>query len=247
MGRTILYILICISVVVALAVLMLFTPIADATDEIAIIPETAEEVPAIAVPAEVEPIVPEGPAVSDLTEEPVAEPAEGITSSVITDIAYAIDGVIVTGEYPHKTTIAGVDIYWANDDQRLRIGLVAPGTGYVSIGLDPERQMEGANIIIAAMHAGELTIRDDYGHEPLAHIEDTVRGGQDNIIDAAGNEWPDQTVVEFIIPLDSGDAMDKPLVAGHEYTILVAYHSMLDSFSNRHTRRGSGLMQLDLP
>jgi hypothetical protein len=189
----------------------------------------------------------------DVDEEPATEkPEEETTDPIIEQPAvvgssYSIDGTIVSGEYAHEMTIAGVDVYWSNDDHRLRVGLVSPGTGFVSIGFDPDRQMEGANFIIASVHEGELTIRDDYGTEPLAHMEDTVRGGQDNILTAAGNEWPDQTVVEFVIPLDSGDSMDKPLIAGHEYTVLVSYHSMVDSFSNRHTRRGSGQMQLDLP
>ncbi len=240
MGRTILYILIGVSVVGALAVLMLITPIADGPDAAAVAPE-------IAVPAEIETDLSVEP-----TEEPATESADETTEPIIAapavvESGYAIDGWIVAGEYAHEMAIAGVGVYWANDDQHLRIGLVSPGTGFVCIGLDPDRQMEGANIIIASVHEGELTIRDDYGNEPLAHIDDTLRGGQDNILTAAGNQWPDQTVVEFIIPLDSGDTMDKPLLAGHEYTVLVAYHSLLDDFSNRHTRRGSGLMQLDLP
>jgi len=241
MGRTILYILIGVSVAAALAVLLLITPVAN----------EAEVVPEIPVVMDIEPEMPEeaepvattevAPADEAPTEPAVEEPA------LASGTAYAIDGTIVFREYAHETTIAGVNVHWMNDAQHLRVGLVSPGTGFVAIGFDPERQMEGANYIIASMHEGVLTIRDDYGHEPLAHIDDTLRGGEDNIIDAAGNQWPDQTVIEFIILLDSGDAMDKPLLPGHEYTILVSYHSMFDSFSDRHTRRGSGLMQLDMP
>lgn len=242
MGRTILYILIGVSVVGALAVLMLITPVTDMKDSTSA--ETVDVVSDAAIPAEIEKPTGAAEPVAESVEE-IAEPS--IASPVSVPSAYAINGVIVAGEYTHEMTIADVDVYWANDDQHLRIGLAAPGTGYVSIGFDPDRQMEGANIIIASMHEGELTIRDDYGHEPLAHIDDTMRGGENSIISAAGNQWPDQTVVEFIIPLDSGDIMDKPLLPGHEYAVLVAYHGMLDDFSNRHTRRGSGTMQLDLP
>ncbi|MFC2095709.1 DOMON domain-containing protein, partial [Candidatus Bipolaricaulota bacterium] len=179
-------------------------------------------------------------------DEIVSEPIV-VEPAVAPETGYSIDGTIVSGEYEHEMTIAGVDVYWTNDDQRLRMGLVSPGTGFVAVGFDPDRQMEGANYIVGSMHEGELTIRDDYGHESFAHMEDTARGGTDDIIASAGNEWPDQTVIEFIIPLDSGDEMDKPLLPGHQYTILVSYHSLLDTLSNRHTRRGSGLLQLDLP
>lgn len=243
MGRTMLYILIGIAVVGALAVLLLIRPMVGET-------EVAPEIPAVTdiepeLPEETEPVVSSEAATTE-TDEDTTEPIieEPMTAS---ETGYSIDGTIVPGEYAHETTIAGVDVYWTNDEYRLRVGLVSPATGFVAIGFDPERQMEGANFIIGSMHEGVLTIRDDYGYEALAHMEDTARGGEDNIIAAAGNEWPDQTVIEFIIPLDSGDTMDKPLLPGHQYTILVSYHSMLDSFSNRHTRRGSGLMQLDLP
>ena len=243
MGRTILYILIGISVVGALAVLLLITPMLGETEVAPEIPAATDIEPALS--EETEPVVSSEVATTetdeDTTEPIIEEP------TIASETGYATDGTIVSGEYVHETTIAGVDVYWTNDEYRLRVGLVSPGTGFVAIGFDPDRQMEGANYIIGSMHEGVLTIRDDYGYEPFAHMEDTMRGGEDNIIAAAGNEWPDQTVIEFIIPLDSGDTLDKPLLPGHQYTILVSYHSMFDSFSDRHTRRGSGLMQLDLP
>lgn len=243
MGRTILYILIGISVVGALAVLLLITPVVDPTNVETEIPTTTKIESEL--PEETEPVATS----EDMATEPDEETDEPIVEepTIATETDYSIDGTIVPGEYAHEMTVAGVDVYWSNDAHRLRMGLVSPGTGFVAIGFDPDRQMEGANFIIGSMHEGELTIRDDYGHEPLAHMEDTARGGEDNILVADGNQWPDQTVIEFVIPLDSGDAMDKPLLPGHQYTVLVAYHSMLDSFSNRHTRRGTGILQLDLP
>ena len=253
MGRTILYILIGVSVIGALAVLMLITPITEAVDASGTTPEAVDsQSDETQTQSEMHPAVSDEPEEPTLADVPGEAPADERTDLAIAEpeaatVDYAVDGWIGAEEYAHEKSIAGVDVYWANDDQQLRIGLVSPGTGFVSIGFDPDRQMEGANIIIAAVHEGQLTIRDDYGHEPLAHIEDTMRGGQDDIVAAAGNQWPDETVVEFIIPLDSGDSMDKPLLAGHTYTVLVSYHSMLDDFSNRHTRRGSGEMQLDLP
>jgi hypothetical protein len=250
MGRTILYILIGISVVGALAVMLLMAPMTDepsvsstssSTSDIASESTTTQE--------------PAAPA-ADTTSQEVSEPESTQTPSETAagtetappsvPVDFTIDGTISSGEYAHETTVAGVDVYYSNDASTLRVGLVSPGTGFVSIGFDPERQMQGANFIIGAVNEGELTIRDDYGFEPYAHIEDTARGGSDDIIAAAGNEWPDQTVIEFMIPLDSGDPMDKPLLPGHSYTILTAYHSLSDSFTTRHTRRGSGTIQLDL-
>lgn len=47
-----------------------------------------------------------------------------------------------------------------------------------------------------------------------------------------------------MIPLATRDAMDKTLVPGETYDILVAYHNASDSFALKHSRRGSGTMRL---
>ncbi len=171
--------------------------------------------------------------------EPVAVPEQAETTM------YAIDGVIGENEYPHDTEIAGVEVHWANDATHLRVGLVSPGTGYVAIGFDPERQMEGANFIIGYVEHGKGILRDDYGTEPTAHMADIDRGGTDDILSSAGAEWADQTVLEFVIPLDSGDELDKPLVPGRRYPVLLAYHALRDGFNIFHSRRGAGTLQLD--
>ncbi len=208
-------------------------------------PEPVPEVPAV---VEVEPAVPE-------EETTVGEPAadEGETTEAAEEavpeeapvIGYSIDGAIGETEYAHSTEIAGVEVYWTNDATYLRVGLVAPGTGYVAIGFDPVRQMEGANFILGYVEDGKGYFRDDFGTEPTAHMADVDRGGVDNIVSSAGAEWTDRTILEFIIPLDSGDGMDKPLVPGGTYTVLLAYHDLQDGFTARHSRRGSGQIQLD--
>jgi len=156
-----------------------------------------------------------------------------------------VDGIIHTGEYAHAMEAGGFRVYWTNDDVVLRIGLFSPGTGYVAIGLDPERRMQGANFIIGAVRNGKTEIRDDYGIASLTHGSDIDQGGTNDILAYAGQELNGQTTLEFIIPMDSGDAFDKPLRPGETYGVLVAYHDTNDNFSVRHSQRGSGEMRLD--
>lgn len=158
---------------------------------------------------------------------------------------WAVDGVIDLGEYAHSTDVIDVKVHWANDSNSLRVGLESPGTGYVAIGFDPARRMEGANFIIGYVQEGEVFVRDDFGTGPTDHAPDTERAGQDNILASGGSEWADHTVLEFMIPLNSGDDLDKPLRPGGTYTILVSYHDLQDGFASRHSRRGSGEIQLD--
>jgi len=187
-----------------------------------------------------EPVGPE----PDPVAEPPLEPVVPTTSSSSVPI---VDGIIHTGEYAHAMEAGGFRVYWTNDAIVLRMGLFSPGTGYVAIGLDPDRRMQGANFIIGAVRNGQVEIRDDYGTGSLSHSSDIDNGGTDNILAAAGRELNGQTTIEFIIPLDSGDRFDKPLEPGEVYRVLVAFHDTSDSFSSRHSQRGSGEVRLDDP
>ena len=174
------------------------------------------------------------------------EPGSGVLWKV-TKKAWAgkVDGVIAEGEYPHSTEVVGVKVYWANNAEELHVGLASPGKGFVAIGFDPERRMKGANIIITAVKDGQVVTRDDFGIAETNHAPDTSLGGEDNVLAAAGTESEEGTVVEFAIPLDSGDQFDKPLEPGKTYNIIVSYHRTSDSFSTRHSNRGHGEITID--
>ncbi len=195
-------------------------------------PATAEAAPVVETVEMVEP------------EEPTEVP--GIPIEPVAVVPVAIDGVVFSGEYAHRTDADGFEVHWSNDINYLRVGLVSPGTGYVAIGFDPDHRMRGANFIIAAVEDGRLMIRDDYGDGSVRHTADTLLGGTDDIIEAAGRERDGWTTVEFVIPLATRDEYDKTLVPGGVYHILVAYHNTSDSFAARHSQRGSGTMRLDV-
>jgi hypothetical protein len=106
--------------------------------------------------------------------------------------------------------------------------------------------MKGANMVLVAVDAeGQVVARDDYGIGTMSHAADVDSGGMDDILSVAGSETADQTTVEFVIPLDSGDPFDKPLTAGETYGLLVAYNATSDDFTQKHTSRGTGEITLD--
>jgi hypothetical protein len=158
-------------------------------------------------------------------------------------MAIAIDGEILDAEYPHmlEDPATGMIVYWRNDAQMLAIALVSPGTGWASIGLDPEVAMQGADYILAAMTESGLMVEDHFGTGRFSHSLDD----QQDILGAAGRESDDQTIVEFAILLDSGDPADRPLLPGSTYDLLLAYHRSSDGFSTRHSARGAGQIALD--
>ncbi len=229
--------LIVIGVVAVLGIIGLVLLLQPARPTVAQAPAqvVASQPATAAVPAAIVPATPAQP-VAAAPATPPAAAAAPVT---------AIDGIIYAGEYAHSTEAAGFEIDWSNDAQTLRVGLISPGTGYLAIGFDPVSRMEGANFILGAVVDGRAVVRDDFGTGPVAHSPDTANGGTNDILEAAGCEANGRTYLEFVIPLDSGDPMDKPLVPGKTYKVIIAYHETNDDFSAWHSRRGSGSITLD--
>jgi hypothetical protein len=189
-----------------------------------------------------------GAAVFLLLPGPTAVPTTGGDPVERTSAALpSVDGTIKPGEYSGKVDVVGVEVSWSTDKNALRIGLVSPGTGWVAIGLDPQVMMDKANMILGAVVKGAVVARDDVGTGLFSHGPDTSVGGQDNLLAAAGREVDGKTILEFAIPLNSGDSADRPLVVGQTYKIIVAYQATSDDFSERHSRRAAGEITLTAP
>lgn len=156
-----------------------------------------------------------------------------------TDIGWppAVDGHLGEMEYASRASDSetGMDVHTYVLEDLLYVGLTAPGTGWLSIGFDPEVRMRGANIIIAAVADGEVVLEDHYGNSPISHRRDAV----DHVIQAAGRETGGRSILEFVLPLDSGDDEDRALTGGGEVTVILAYHRTDDRLTVRHSERST--------
>ena len=150
-----------------------------------------------------------------------------------------VDGLVEEEEYSNLVYDAatGISVGWTNNDESIYIALISPGKGWVSIGIDPDSGMKGANFIIGYYDEG-VYISDEYGTSNFVHNTDKNLGGTDDILEYAGSET-DQTVIEFKIPLDSGDRYDKSLKSGNRYDCIIAYNNNADNFTTKHTRIGN--------
>lgn len=105
----------------------------------------------------------------------------------------------------------------------MEVEVEAPTTGWVAVGFDPERGMQGANFVIGYVAGGEATVEDHYGNGMTSHSSDESLGGRRDVTEVTGTESDGSTTIGFRLPLDSGDEYDKPLESGGEYTVLLAY------------------------
>jgi hypothetical protein len=153
------------------------------------------------------------------------------------------DGSIAAGEYRNSLhdPQTGMTIFWQNDAANIYVGLISPGTGWAGVGFSDRAGKPGSNIIIGAVSDGKVTIQDSYGVTKELHLVDWTP----SLFAAGGSEASGQTVLEFGMPLASGDAQDVALVPGHVVQVMLAYQATKDSFTVEHTRYSMTQITLD--
>ncbi|MBN1936579.1 MAG: hypothetical protein JW934_18095 [Anaerolineae bacterium] len=175
------------------------------------------------------------------------EPPTSTPQPAVEEPAWTPDGAIGEGEYAHLVESSGVTVYWTTDAEFLYGALSAKTAGWVSVGFDPENKMQGANYVFGYVKDGQTFIDDMFGAKPFgpgSHPADIDLGGSNDILEFGGSETDGVTLIEFKIPLDSGDANDKPLLSGQSYPIIVAFGNR-DDFSSTHAGRGYAAIDID--
>ena len=149
-----------------------------------------------------------------------------------------VDGVIGSDEYAafFKDPKTNITVHWEHDGTNLYIGLVSPGTGWAAIGFGPRKtEMDGANMVIGYVATnGSLILVDEIGvgHR---HYPDVQRGGKDSILSKAGTEMNGKTVIEFTLPLNSGDPLDHNFQPGQTYAFFLGYHKTAKNTLSLHS------------
>ena len=142
-----------------------------------------------------------------------------------------------------ETSAAGINFSYRISGDSLHCYLIANTEGWIAVGFNPSVQMKDANFIIGYVEDDVVYIRDDWGTSSSQHQSDVSLGGADNVTVLGGSETGGITTIQFRIPLDSGDAYDRVLIAGNSYTIILAKGSG-DSFGSYHSTRGSTQINL---
>jgi hypothetical protein len=134
--------------------------------------------------------------------------------------------------------LKGFHLRWKVEGESLRVNLKTETTGWLAVGFDPTTMMQDANLIIGYVKDGKLHARDDYGSGRVSHQPDIAAGGTSDIYELAGTEEDGFTELSFVMPMDSGDTRDRPLVEGNEYGLILSKGpNGADDFTTKHTAR----------
>ena len=165
------------------------------------------------------------------------------------------DGIVGESEYsrsmllqsPARQGYSGGDmeISWKNDAEYLYLALNGSTDGWLSIGFDPLEWMKNSDIILASMQGSTVTVLDEYctgNYGP--HIEDTLLGGTNDIVEFGGSKGAGRTVIELKRKLDTGDRFDKAFSPGQAISIIWALSENPDISLKHNVAYGEGIMTL---
>ncbi len=128
---------------------------------------------------------------------------------------------------------AGFVFKWRVSGEKLDCIVRAATEGWLAVGFNTGRAMDGANMIIGFVDKkGVVVIEDQYG-KGHSHKKDKIQ----NIENLFGEEHVGNTELRFTIPLDSGDKQDMILKPGQKYNIIMATSNKdsLTSWHKKHT------------
>lgn len=140
-------------------------------------------------------------------------------------------------EYQHKLDVKNMSFSWSIDGDKIHVSLTAKTTGWVGIGFDPEKVMQGANIIIGAVKKGKFRVEDHFGDRKRGHSKDEKLGGTSDVLNPSGFEENGMTTISFSLLLKNEDKYDKPINPDAMTKIMLSYGAGKDSFKSRHPYR----------
>jgi len=153
------------------------------------------------------------------------------------------DGLIYAREYRHwlYEPNTGISFFWQNDATTLYVGLISPGTGWVSVGLGGREDKAGTDTVIGCVRDGKVVLEDYCGVSKAEHRRDR----ESPFVEAGGTELHGETTLEFAIPLESGDRRVADLVPGGTTRVTLARHGVKDDFAAEQTCCGTTWIPLD--
>jgi hypothetical protein len=169
--------------------------------------------------------------------------------------AWKADGAVGDGEYTHSMLLQSsarqgysggeMVVSWRNDQEYLYLAMNGSTDGWLAIGFEPLEWMKDADMILASVQNGKTVALDEYctgNYGP--HVEDTMLGGTDDILEFAGSQKAGRTVIELKRKLDTGDKFDKQFSPGQAISVIWALSDSPDPSLKHNVAYGEAIMTL---
>jgi hypothetical protein len=150
---------------------------------------------------------------------------------------FLIPGVIYASDYTHQLETDEMTVSWTLDGDQVHMAVSAKTTGWVSIGIDPEDAMGGADIIIGMVREGQIEIQDHYADRKRGHSPDEKLGGSNHVMNPDGQEKDGVTTITFTRSVNTVEQWDKSIQTTGTTRVMIAYGSGRDSFAAGHRFR----------
>lgn len=130
----------------------------------------------------------------------------------------------------------GMTLEWRVEGEEMIFTLLAPTSGWASVGIDPVQVMKGAQLVIGYVtDSGEMVLRDEYGSGTFSHRSDIGLGTTDDVRAISGIEANGMLEMTFALPLQNDDPYDVPLTLNAPHTIIMAFGADgEDNFTSKH-------------
>lgn len=156
---------------------------------------------------------------------------------LIVALAILFPGTLFASDYAHKLEVKDMAVSWTLDGDRIQVALSAKTTGWVSIGIDPEDAMGGADILIGTVENGKVRIEDHFADRKRGHSSDEKLGGTNQVMDPAGKEENGVTTISFTRLVTASEKWDKPIRTKGKTRVMIAFGTGRDSFTAGHRYR----------
>jgi hypothetical protein len=132
--------------------------------------------------------------------------------------------------------LGNMDCTYEIKKDRLQIILSAPTEGWLAVGFNNQNSIKGADLLMFCVKGDEVIFEDQFVHAAGKHPEDSLCGGESNIRMESAAEESGRTIVEFSIPLSSGDKFGFVHQTGQDFWLILTY-SVSDDFDHHSIMR----------
>ena len=120
-------------------------------------------------------------------------------------------------------TLGDMEFGWRHDADRLHGDLSAPGTGWLAVGFNDARRLDGTRFVIAAVADAPPRAEVHIALPPDHKTVESLTGASSGLGDLAGRFEAGRSILSFSLPHRTADRYSRDLSPGHSTHLMLAW------------------------